>query len=156
MALLSITHNPKDNPNIKFEEKLNTFSSLLEELKSKKLTVTSENYINSQIKQFNNEDSANPKLHKAICKLQTRILRHLEKEFKIVPKDHYQQQWMALGMASFGITIGAGLGMALGSMAFLGIGLPLGLVIGMAVGSNMDNKAAKEGRQLNFKPGLSW
>lgn len=156
MTLLSITHNPKDNPNPKFEDKLNAFSSLLEELKSKKLTVTSENYINSQIKQLNNEDSANPKLHKAICKLQTGILKHLEKEFKIVPKDHYQQQWMALGMASFGITIGAGLGMALGNMAFMGIGLPIGMVIGMAVGSSMDKKAAEEGRQLNFKSGLTW
>jgi hypothetical protein len=33
-------------------------------------------------------------------------------------------------------------------MGFLGIGLPLGMVIGIAVGNSMDQKAAKEGRQL--------
>ena len=156
MALLSITHNPNLNPNPKFGEKLHTFNTLLDELKSKDLPLRTEDYINSQLISFNAKNNGDAKLHKSICKLQARILRHLEKELKIVPKGHYQQQWMALGMASFGITIGAGLGMALGNMAYIGIGLPLGMVIGMSVGSRLDKKAANEKRQLQFKPGLTW
>jgi hypothetical protein len=156
MALLSVSHNPNHNPNPKFGEKLRTFNTLLDELKSRDLPLKTQDYINSQLISFNAKNISNPKLHKSICKLQTRILRHLEKELKIVPKGHYQQQWMALGMASFGITLGASLGMALGNMAYIAIGLPLGMVIGMGVGSRLDKKAADEKRQLQFKPGLTW
>ncbi|MAM30687.1 MAG: hypothetical protein CMC13_16865 [Flavobacteriaceae bacterium] len=87
---------------------------------------------------------------KQLLKSRTKILRILEKELKLVPKNYYRNLWLALGMSVFGIPMGAAFGVALDSMAFLGIGLPIGMVIGMAVGSEMDKKAAKENRQLNI------
>lgn len=85
---------------------------------------------------------------RGLSRLTTSLLGHLEKRHKLVVPGHYRNQWMALGMAVFGIPLGAALGLSLDNMAFLGIGLPIGLSIGLGVGSSMDQKAQQEGRQL--------
>jgi hypothetical protein len=36
-------------------------------------------------------------------------------------------------------------------MSYLSIGLPIGLGIGIAIGTSMDQKALKEGRQLDVE-----
>ncbi|MFY8110592.1 MAG: hypothetical protein ACOVKP_01170 [Flavobacterium sp.] len=79
---------------------------------------------------------------------QTKIIKLLEKELKIVPKNYYRNLWSALGMSVFGLPMGAALGLSIGNIGLLGIGLPIGMLIGMLVGSQMDKKAFQEGRQL--------
>ena len=46
--------------------------------------------------------------------------------------------------------IRSGVGTALGNMAFIGAGIPIGLAIGVGIGTNLDRKAAAEGRQLDI------
>jgi len=87
---------------------------------------------------------------RSIAKTTTSLLRYLEKSQGLVPPSHYQSQWMAVGMAAFGLPIGAAIGTALGNMAFVGIGLPLGLAIGLSVGASKDKQADREGRQLDM------
>ena len=81
----------------------------------------------------------------------TKIIKKLEKEVKLVPKNYYSYLWLAIGIASFGVPIGVAFGAMLGNMAFLGIGLPIGLAIGFLVGYEMDKKAYEEGRQLDVE-----
>ncbi len=76
------------------------------------------------------------------------------KELKLVTKNQYRNMWFILGMSAFGVPIGVAIGLALGNIAFLGIGFPFGMVIGALVGINMDKKAFKEGRQLDIELGL--
>ncbi len=47
--------------------------------------------------------------------------------------------------------IGVAIGLSVGNIRLLGIGLPIDMVMGFAVGSNLDQKALKEGRQLDFE-----
>ena len=54
-------------------------------------------------------------------------------------------------MSAFGMPLGVAFSVALDNFAFIGIGLPIGMSIGMALGAGMDKKAAKEGKQLDFK-----
>ena len=75
----------------------------------------------------------------------------MEKEHKMVTKNHYRNTWLAQGMAAFGIPLGVAFGTSLGNMAYLGIGLPIGMAIGSAVGKRMDKKALEEGRQLDLE-----
>lgn len=152
MAFIPITHKPEENPNPKLAGRLSQLNQLLEELSQRELPETMATYINSEITKINQLPSGDPNLHKGISKTQGQLLRRLEKELKIVPKGYYKQLWLVLGMSVFGIPMGVALGMSLGSMAFLGIGLPIGMAIGVGLGSSMDQKAAKEGRQLHFKP----
>jgi hypothetical protein len=90
-------------------------------------------------------------LRKQIKKTQSSILKLIEKELKLVTKNHYRNTWLAVGMAAFGLPLGAALGTSLGDIGLLGLGLPIGMVIGMAVGSGMDKKAFKDGKQLNLE-----
>ncbi len=156
MPLLPITHNADSNPDPKFAKKLDNLNLLLKELDQRELPGAVEVHINSLIIDFNKKDVTDPKLHKKVCVLKNNILRHLEKKLKVVTKGYYQQQWLAIGMGSFGMLFGIVFANMLDNMAFLGIGLPIGMCIGMAIGAQMDQKAAKENRQLKFKPGITW
>lgn len=90
-------------------------------------------------------------MRKQIRKTQASILKLIEKELKLVARNHYRNTWLAIGMAAFGIPLGVVFGKSLGNMGLLGIGLPIGMVIGIAVGSVMDKKAFEAGKQLDFE-----
>jgi len=64
---------------------------------------------------------------------------------------HWNDTWLAVGMAAFGIPLGVAFGASLGNMAFLAIGIPVGMAIGIAVGTGMDKKAFEEGRQIDLE-----
>jgi hypothetical protein len=107
--------------------------------------------INEIIGGINVFSGTDQELIKAIKAGQSIFIKLLEKELKIVPQNHYQMQWMVLGMSVFGLLLGVAFGAAMGNMGLLGIGLPIGMAIGIAVGKGMDTKAKNEGRQLDWK-----
>lgn len=126
------------------------FGDLISELKTKSLNDTMTSFINSQIELINrNQDEKS--LLKQVRSSQHKIIKKLEKEHKIVPKNYYRNLWMVLGMSAFGIPLGAAFGASISNMAFLGAGMPIGMAIGIAVGTQKDQEAAKNGRQLNFQ-----
>lgn len=124
--------------------------NLLQILHTKELPEHVITAINSEVEIINNSSDSGKSLKMTIQKKQSQIVKLLEKELKLVPKNHYKMIWLAIGMAAFGIPIGVAFGTSMGNMAFLGIGLPIGLGIGIAVGTQMDKKAEQEGRQLNI------
>ncbi len=128
-----------------------TFKKLISLLEKKELSPEVIEKINLSLDEINQHPNKDRSLSKVIGKNQRNILKVLEKEFKIVPKNYYRNMWMALGMAAFGIPMGAAFGAAMGNMAFLGIGIPIGMGVGLALGASMDQKAADEGRQLDVE-----
>ena len=108
-------------------------------------------HINEEIHGLNATLLSGRPLLKIFKTKQTKLIRLIEKELKIVPKNYYRNLWIALGMSAFGLPIGVGIGLSLGNMAYLGIGLPIGLGLGAVVGSAMDKRAAAEGRQLDME-----
>ena len=145
----------KQRPSVQKDEKLvNTyaqFNNLLVALRKEKLPNEIVIFINSKIDDINAISNSEKELKKQLRKTQSLIINKVEKELKLVPKKHYRNTWLAVGMAAFGIPLGVAFGATLGNMAFLGIGLPIGMVIGMAVGTNMDKKVFEEGRQLDLE-----
>ena len=79
-----------------------------------------------------------------------KLVEHLEKQHGLVLPDHYQNQWMALGMSAFGLPIGVAFAFAIDQTAFIGIGLPLGLAVGVAIGTRKDREAKAAGRVLEL------
>lgn len=108
-------------------------------------------HVNQNIEAVNSLSGTHKELRKQICKSQYNILKLIEKELKIVPKNLYRSRWLAIGMSAFGIPFGVAFGVSLDNMAFIGIGIPIGMVIGMAIGAGMDKKAFDEGRQLDIE-----
>jgi hypothetical protein len=124
---------------------------LLNELKKKELNQSVEKFINENVDDLNLSTLNGSQLTKLVKQKQTAILKQVEKEHKIVPKNYYRTIWMLFGMSGIGIPIGVAFGLSLGNLGLLGLGLPIGMAFGLAIGSSLDKKALKEGRQLNLE-----
>lgn len=127
------------------------FENLIRELNTRELPMEIINAINRDVEELNSFSGSNKDLLQGLIKKQTGILQLLEKELKLVTKGHYRNLWMSLGMAAFGLPMGAAFGLSLGNMAFIGVGLPLGIALGMAYGTTLDKKAREEGKQLDVE-----
>ena len=127
------------------------FEKLLSELRKRELPDEVVQSINTNIDLIDPTLGSEKEYLKQLRKTQADILKLIEKELKLVPKNHYRNVWLALGIAAFGVPLGVAIGAGLGNMAFIGIGLPIGIPIGLAIGTALDKKAAEEGRQLDVE-----
>ena len=124
--------------------------SLLIELNKRELPQEIVITINKEIDAINSITDSNKALRAQIRTRQSKIIRLLEKELKIVPKNYYRGVWLSLGIA-IGLPMGVVLGKAAGNMGYMAIGMLFGMIGGMAYGGNLDKKAFKEGRQLDIE-----
>lgn len=148
MALLDLKEKERLYENNKVYLQHTQLGSLLNELAEKDLTPEMIVSINQDIVAVNEHDVTINGLSKLIKTKQTKILKLVEKELKIVPKDYYQKLWQVTGMSAIGLPIGAAIGAIAKNMGLLAIGLPIGMGIGALIGARMDKKAVAEGRQL--------
>jgi len=143
------------NPELLTEYKTNRlylqWQDLLGSLEEKKLSDKTIGMINQEVEAINSTSLTDKSLQNLLKVKQTFILSLLEKEEKLVPKNHYRNRWLAAGLGAFGIPLGVIFGISLGNMGLFGIGLPIGMSIGIAVGTSMDKKAQAEGRQLDVE-----
>jgi len=149
MKINNLKQRPEISDKPKLQKSYSQFEKLIAELRKKELPNKVIELINVSIDELNS--SSEKELCSKTKKLQAKIVALIEKELKIVTKNHYRNTWMALGMAAFGIPLGAAFGASLGNVGFIGIGLPIGMAIGLATGTSMDKKALEEGRQLNLE-----
>jgi len=147
------TLNPKpDSPHMpELSESFSKFAKLTEELKKHSLPAELIESVNREIQIVNLFSGSDKDLLKQLKTSRASILKMLEKDLKLVPKNYYRNRWLALGMSTFGMPLGVVFGLSLGNMAFLGIGLPIGMGIGIAVGTAQDKKAAESGKQLDLE-----
>ena len=151
MNIIELKERENISDNIKLSRIYVQLGELLKNLKKKELTPEIIKSINGDIEELNSSSLTSNELIKLVKLKQTKIIKVVEKELKIVPKNYYRNLWLILGMSVFGIPIGVAFGSSIGNMGLLGIGLPIGMGIGIVVGSGMDKKAFKEGRQLDIE-----
>lgn len=151
MEINELKKSPDTEHNKTLNNAFNQFDKLLSELKKKEIPDEIIIHINNGIEQINSISNTEKGLRRQIKKTQSYILKLMEKNLKIVTKNHYRNTWLALGMTAFGLPLGAAFSISIGNMALLGIGLPIGMVIGMAMGAGMDKKAYENGKQLNVE-----
>lgn len=147
--------NLSSRPDISTDKKLNRihtqFNELLSELNKKELKQSLEIFINECVDSINSSSLKGSKLTKLIKQKQSAILKQLEKEHKIVPKNKYRTMWMLFGISGIGLPIGVAFGLSLGNIGLLGLGIPIGMAVGLAIGILLDKKALDEGRQLDIE-----
>jgi len=151
MEILDLNKRPEMVQDKKLMKVYIQFDQLLSVLKKKDLPVDIITAINNDIEQLNAISDTEKTLRKKVSKAQRNLIHLLEKELKLVVKNHYRNLWLALGMSAFGVPLGVAFGAVLDNMGLLGIGLPIGMAIGMAIGTTMDKKAFEEGRQLDLE-----
>jgi len=137
---------------IKLSQLYNQFDTLLSELRKRVLPDSIIQTINNEVEEINTSHSlTTTDLRKLIKTKQTIIVRLIEKDLKLVPKNYYRTLWLALGMTVFGIPLGVLFGILIKIPGLFAIGIPVGLAIGVTVGTAIDKTAAKENRQLNVE-----
>jgi hypothetical protein len=99
------------------------FVMLIDKLNKKKLTTNVINSINSNVDEINSYTGSEKELKKLLRKSRLKVIKLLEKELKLVTKNHSRNTWMALGMSIFGLPFGVEFGASLQNMCFIGIGL---------------------------------
>lgn len=151
MDIIELNKRPDIEQNKKLTRAFIQFDKLLTELKKKELSNEVIIFINNTITAVNNGSQQEKEVRKQIRKHQSAIIKLIEKEHKLVTKNHYRNTWLAIGMSVFGIPLGVAFGASLGNMGYIGIGLPIGMAIGIAVGSGMDKKAYEEGKQIDLE-----
>lgn len=151
MEMESLKNRPEITTDEKLSKRYAAFRSLLTELGQRDLPADIMDQINEHVQRVNAFQGTSKALKKMISKERNGIVKLVEKELKLVPKGHYRNLWMVIGMSAFGIPMGAAFGLSMDNMAFLGIGMPIGMAIGIAIGAGLDQKAAEEGRQLSIE-----
>lgn len=145
----------KERPNISTNDKLNSayvqLGEFLKELRKKELPHNVIEAINNNIEEVNTSTLEGSDLRKLVKKNQSKILKVIEKELKLVPKNYYRNLWLALGISAFGLPLGVAFGSLMKNMGLLVIGLPIGLALGLAVGTHLDKKAHEAGKQLEIE-----
>jgi hypothetical protein len=135
----------------KQEKRIKHFNELLVELEEKVLPSELEKLVQEELELIPSKESRRKfllQLHKS----QRRILYQLEKQMKLVLKRYYMQYYMILGMVILGAPIGSiFIGLFDNGAAFMGAGFGIGLALGIAFGTQKDQTAASEGRQLNWE-----
>lgn len=150
MSLTPLSYRPSFEENPKLAKASHNLSSLLTAIGQKPITSRHVQKINEIIAEVNDFSGPDLELVKQFKSAQAGILKLLETDLQIVPKNHFQSQWLGIGMAAIGLPFGVAFGAALGNMAFLGIGLPIGFGIGIAIGTAKDKQVADEGRKLDW------
>ena len=152
MVIVELIEKEFAAENIKLNRIYMQFKELLKQLKQRELPPNIIEILNNDLEEMNATSFNDKELMRLFKKKQTKILKLLEKELKIVPKDYYKSYWLPLGMTIFGIPIGIAFGaIVLNNSALFPIGFPIGMAIGIAIGIKMDKNALKEGRQLDIK-----
>jgi len=151
MELKKLQVKPGYNNDKKLLLKLATFQQLITELEKRALPLSLQDSINLDIEEINTFTGTEKELIKLLDKKQVRIVQQVEKECKLVPKNHYRKLWLVLGMSAFGLPLGVVFGLSMGNIGLMAIGLPIGMGIGVAVGTAMDNKARAAGKQLEVE-----
>ena len=154
MEIIELRERGNVAADVKIRKIYAEFQALLNELSKRNLPDKTIEVINENIEELNAISFLGNRLKSLLLKKQRQIIKLVERKHKIVPKNYYRRLWLVLGMFVFGIPIGLALGAGNRNMGSIAIGLPIGLAIGLAVGSEMDNKAFKEGRQLQIELSL--
>jgi hypothetical protein len=106
---------------------------------------------NQEVEQLNAIELVDSSFVKSLKRSENKVVKFIEKNHKIAPKNYYRKLWMIMGISGFGIPLGVFVGLSFGNMGMIGLGFPIGMAVGIGVGSKLDKKAFTEGRQLDFE-----
>lgn len=135
----------------KWQKVLVTFEKLLDELRTREIPDRIIEYVNAKIDLFNAFSGSDSQYIINLKAEKKQILKLVEKELNMVTKNHYQNQWMAVGMCVFGIPLGFVFSQSFDSLAYIGMGLPFGMLLGIGIGAEKDRKAKEKGLQLDIE-----
>ena len=132
--------------NTKYAKVSNKMQDLIDALNQKEISNEIIRVINEDIKTLNLFVGTDKQLIKLTKKTTAKILKFVDTKLKLVAKHHYRNVGMIIGML-FGPIVT----LPFDGFGYSGLGLVFGMAFGIAIGTNLDKKAAKEGKQLDVE-----
>lgn len=132
--------------NKKYEKASSKMQDLIAALNKKEISDEIIRVINEDIKTLNLFVGTDKQLIKLTKKTISKILKLVDTKLKLVAKHHYRNVGMIIGMF-FGPIVT----LPFDGFGYNGLGLVFGMFFGIAIGTNLDKKAAKEGKQLDVE-----
>lgn len=132
--------------NKKYVKASSKMQDLIAALNKKEISDEIIRVINEDIKTLNLFVGTDKQLIKLTKKTISKILKLVDTKLKLVAKHHYRNLGMIIGML-FGPIVT----LPFDGFGYNGLGLVFGMVFGIAIGTNLDKKAAKEGKQLDIE-----
>jgi len=151
MKMVILDRRENSIHNLKLLVAYQKLEDLLDALDKKEMGEEHLLFINSEIKLLNLFTGSDKDMIKHLKSANTRILSFIEKELELVKKHHYQNKWMVFGMAG-GVFLSY-LFKAIDYSATwnsIGFAISMGLIAGLLAGKNRDEKAKKDGKQLDI------
>ncbi len=115
---------PRERTDISEDQKLSKvyaeFGLLVKAIRKKQLTPTLISALNGNIERVNASTVGGKELMKLVSTSQKAMIKQMEKEMKIVPRNHFSKLWMVVGMSAFGLPFGVVFGLGLKNMGLLG------------------------------------
>ena len=125
------------------------FNSFVDELNNRSISENTINAINREVEEINSFTESGVGMKSLILKKLAVILKLLEKEHKLVPKNYYQNNNLLKDSVVFGVPIGVVIGLITKDMAVISVGMVIAMAFSFVRGRIMDKKALKEGRQFS-------
>jgi hypothetical protein len=148
MKLSPIMKSPRFGNDELLEAEYAQLGKIVDNLRGKALPIHVTLQINDELACINYFTGSRKDLHSHLRKSKAKILKLLEKNLRLVPKNHYRNAWSFMGISFFGIP-SVMTGLILGEAELIAAGIPLGICVGMVIGLLMDRKAVQNGYQLN-------
>lgn len=132
------------------------FDKITKELKKRDLPPEIIESINKDIEIINSTSLTGNDLSKLIKDKQTKIMKLIKKELRIVPKDYYRKVGPFNGLVpgniiglAFAHNTAVNVTLTINITIYLAT-VAIGMIIGYVLGKRMDEKAFEERRQLDF------
>lgn len=132
--------------NKKYSKASSKMKDLIVALNKKEIPDEYISIINDDIKNLNSFFGTNKQLINLTKKTASKILKFVDTKLKLVSKHHYRNIGLIMGML-----FGPILTLPINNLGYSGLGMLLGIVVGIAIGTNLDNKAKKEDKQLDVE-----
>ncbi|MFY1046135.1 hypothetical protein [Chryseobacterium sp. GP-SGM7] len=146
---LNLKFDQVNNP--KLSDLYFQLQDILKKLNQKKLPSETVDYINIQVEKINSSNLNDKPLLNLLKERQHYIVKYVENNHKIFPKNYHRNMWVGLGALVFGLPIGLLLAYIFNNARFFALGLITGAGIGTLAGISMDKKVLREGRQLTIE-----
>ncbi len=138
MKITDTTRRPDVEQGTPLAAQYDSFEQMINEVQEKELPSPIITSINKEIIALNTFLDSDKELLEHLKKTQDSILKMLEPELDLKPKNRYRSLILVLG-------IGVLAGFTSSVLDFdLGIGITLGMIVGLTIGIRLDNKASKK------------
>ena len=146
MKIKKIKRREELSQNKKYVKAYRRMEDLITAINKKEIPDEYISIINEDIDSLNSFSGTEKELVKRIKKTTSKTIKFVGDKLKLVSKHCYRSVGLVMGML-----FGPIFTLSFDGLGYNGLGMVLGMFVGIVIGTKLDDKAAKEGKQLDVE-----